>query len=88
MRSFFSLRSDLPRIVPLMRHPNVPLWAKGAAIAVAVLIISPLNVLGDIPFLGFLDDAALLGLLVHFFVSFAQQRIVAEEKNVTPVRSF
>jgi len=64
------------------------MWTKAAAVLAALLIISPLNILGDIPFLGFLDDAALLGLLVHFFVSFAQQRIVEEEKNVTPVRSF
>ncbi len=81
---FYSLRSDLPRLLPLMRDGRVPLWAKAVAVLAAVAVISPLNIFGDIPFLGFLDDAALLGLVVHFFVSFALRHAVVE-KNVTPV---
>jgi uncharacterized membrane protein YkvA (DUF1232 family) len=47
-----------------------------------VLIISPIDVFGDIPVLGMLDDALLLTILCSAFVWLAT-RIV--EKNVTPV---
>jgi uncharacterized membrane protein YkvA (DUF1232 family) len=54
-----------------MRHPAVPLHLKIIAAALALLIISPLNLLGDIPFLGLFDDVALLGLLAGWFVGMA-----------------
>jgi uncharacterized membrane protein YkvA (DUF1232 family) len=38
------------------------------ALVAAVFILSPLNILGDIPLLGILDDAALLALLAAWFV--------------------
>ena len=47
----------------LMRHPDVPLHLKLITVAAALVIISPLNILGDIPFLGIFDDVALLALL-------------------------
>jgi uncharacterized membrane protein YkvA (DUF1232 family) len=36
-------------------------------VAAAVLVISPLNILGDIPLLGMLDDAGLLTLVMLWF---------------------
>ncbi len=65
---------ELPRVVPLMRSSAVPLWVKLAAVLAAIFVISPLNFLGDIPLLGFLDDAALLAFVMHFFVKFAERR--------------
>jgi uncharacterized membrane protein YkvA (DUF1232 family) len=55
----------------LARHPDVPLYLKLVALAGALLIISPLNILGDIPFLGLFDDVALLSLLAGWFVGVA-----------------
>ena len=55
----------------LMRNPLVPLHLKLIAGALALLIISPVNILGDIPLLGLLDDVALLSLLAGWFVSAA-----------------
>lgn len=55
----------------LMRSPRVPLHLKLGAVALALLIMSPLNLLGDIPFLGLLDDVALLSLLAGWFVGMA-----------------
>ena len=55
----------------LMRSPLVPLHLKIVAGALALLIISPLNILGDIPFLGLFDDVALLGLLAGWFTGAA-----------------
>ena len=37
------------------------------AIAACLFIISPLNLLGDIPLLGIFDDAALLGFVLTWF---------------------
>ncbi len=78
---------ELPRVLPLFRDARVPLVAKIAAIFAGLFIISPLNVLGDIPLLGFLDDAALLLFVVHTFVRFAEDRLVAAPMKAADVRT-
>ena len=55
----------------LMRHPGVPLHLKLMAGVGTLLILSPLNILGDIPFLGLFDDVALLALLAGWFTGAA-----------------
>ena len=55
----------------LMRRPEVPLHLKLIAGIMALLILSPVNILGDIPLLGLLDDVALLSLLAGWFVGAA-----------------
>jgi len=40
-----------------------------------LLVLSPLNILGDIPLLGIVDDAALLALPVGWFVRSAEQYV-------------
>jgi uncharacterized membrane protein YkvA (DUF1232 family) len=57
----------------LMRHPGVPLHLKLIAVGGALVIISPLNILGDIPFLGLFDDVALLALLAGWFTGTASR---------------
>lgn len=74
LRTLSAARHELPRVLPLLRSAGVPLWAKAALIAAALLVVSPLNILGDIPFFGFFDDAALLLLVLHTFVRFAEDR--------------
>lgn len=71
------------RMLPLMRDERVPLAMKAGTAMLALLIISPLDVFGDIPVLGLLDDAVLLTLLCSAFVWLATRLV---EKNVTPVR--
>jgi uncharacterized membrane protein YkvA (DUF1232 family) len=68
--------AEVPRLVPLMRDVRVPLWSKIATAVVALLVISPLNLFGDIPGLGFIDDATMLLFVVHVFVNFAERRAV------------
>lgn len=80
-RLLFSAARNFRRAWPLMRDERVPAGLKIATSAIALLIISPLDVFADIPVLGFLDDAVLLTLLCMFFVWLATQTI---EKNVTP----
>jgi uncharacterized membrane protein YkvA (DUF1232 family) len=71
----------------LMRHPVVPLHLKLVAAAAALVIISPLNVLGDIPFLGLFDDIALLALLAGWFTGAASRyaNAITIEGELVPV---
>lgn len=69
-----TLQRQVPRVLPLMKDAGVPLWAKVLAIGAAVLIVSPLDILSDIPIVGFFDDAVLLGFVVNAFVRFAESR--------------
>ncbi|HEY8314812.1 MAG TPA: hypothetical protein VIG51_11690 [Candidatus Baltobacteraceae bacterium] len=81
LRTLFLARQGITRVVPLMRDERVPLKLKLLAAALALFILSPLNVLGDIPLLGFFDDAALLLLLSTWFVNQASKQV---EKPVVP----
>jgi uncharacterized membrane protein YkvA (DUF1232 family) len=64
-------RGALPRVVPLLRDARVPLGLKAAAVGGALLVVSPLDVFGDVPELGFVDDALLLALIASGFVALA-----------------
>jgi uncharacterized membrane protein YkvA (DUF1232 family) len=81
-RLVFSAVRSFRRAWPLIRDERVPAGLKVTTGALALLIISPLDIFGDIPVLGLLDDAVLLSLLCMLFVWLATQSI---EKNVTPV---
>ena len=84
LRALFLARRNFLRVLPLMRDPRVPIGLRITVIALALFIVSPLNVLGDIPLIGFLDDAALLALLATWFVSRAD---VYAADPMRPVRS-
>jgi len=55
----------------LIRDARVPLRLKLTAVAALLFILSPLNILGDIPLLGIADDAVLIALLLSWFVRVA-----------------
>lgn len=82
-RLFFFAAKNIKRAWPLIRDKRVPAGLKAVTGVLALLIISPLDVFGDIPVLGVLDDAVLLTLLCMLFVWLGTQAL---EKNVTPVR--
>lgn len=73
LKFLFVSRRTLARIPLLVRSERVPLRLKLIALALALFIVSPLNLLGDIPLLGIADDAALLALLVQWFVRSAER---------------
>jgi len=86
---------SLPRyaslVVRLARDVRVPVALKAGALILALMIVSPFDLLGDIPVIGMLDDAALLFLLADLFVRFCPHDVVVEHqaavgllKNVTP----
>ena len=67
-RLLLTSRRTLGRAYALARDVRVPLRLKLLAGFGALFILSPLNLLGDIPLLGLFDDAALLALLLGWFV--------------------
>lgn len=69
----FTSRRSLARIPALVQSARVPMRLKLIALALALFILSPLNILGDIPLLGIVDDMALLALLVNWFVRTAER---------------
>jgi uncharacterized membrane protein YkvA (DUF1232 family) len=82
-RLFYVAVSSAKRAWPLLRDERVPRGLKVVTAILALLIVSPLDVFGDIPVLGVLDDAVLLSLLCMLFVWLATQAV---QRNVTPVR--
>jgi uncharacterized membrane protein YkvA (DUF1232 family) len=79
LRLLFVAKAAIFRTFPLLRDSRVPLVLKLVTAAIALLVVSPIDVFSDIPVLGALDDAALLMLLCMWFVSQAG-------KHVEPVR--
>jgi uncharacterized membrane protein YkvA (DUF1232 family) len=75
LRYFHLLRAwrSFGTALRLMRDPRVPVHLKLIVAAMALLIVSPLNLLGDIPFLGLFDDVALLSLLAGWFAAAASR---------------
>ena len=72
---FLVAKTAILRTVPLVRDARVPLPLKLIAAAIALLVISPIDIFSDIPVLGALDDAALLTLLCVWFVSQASRHV-------------
>jgi uncharacterized membrane protein YkvA (DUF1232 family) len=70
-RTLIRAKTSLLRVVPLMRDARVPGVLKWGAGALALLVVSPLDLFGDIPLLGLLDDTALLSILAVAFVALA-----------------
>ena len=75
LRLLLAAKAAIFRTVPLIRDARVPLSLKLVAAVIGLLIISPLDLFGDIPVLGALDDAALLTLLCMWFVSRAARHV-------------
>ena len=82
-KTISTARRELPRVLPLLRDARIPLRMKIAAGLAALFIISPLNILGDIPLLGFLDDAALLLFLAHWFVGYGERTLAKSSATET-----
>jgi uncharacterized membrane protein YkvA (DUF1232 family) len=71
----YRIRRTMLDAFRLLRDPLVPLRLKLIALGLALLILSPLNILGDIPFLGLIDDVALLTMLAGWFAGAAARHI-------------
>ncbi|MGB8150492.1 MAG: DUF1232 domain-containing protein [Candidatus Cybelea sp.] len=74
-RLLLAAKTAIFRTVPLVRDARVPTSLKLIAAAIALLVISPIDVFSDIAVLGALDDAALLTLLCMWFVAQASKHV-------------
>jgi len=93
VKSLWALRRNAARVARLFLDQRVPLPLKAATALAGLLIVSPIDLFGDIPLLGILDDTMLLVLLGWLFLRFCPPDVVAEHgaalaasrvKNVTP----
>ena len=91
----WALRRNAAATVRLFFDRRVSLPLKISALVGALLILSPIDLFGDIPVLGALDDFALLALLAALFVRLAPRDAVTDcfggynrigLKNITPKR--
>ncbi len=74
----YRIRRTMLDAYRMLRNPLVPLRLKLIALGLAVLILSPLNILGDIPLLGLVDDVALMSMLAGWFVRAAARHDAAQ----------
>lgn len=84
LRLLLAAKTSIVRTVPLMRDARVPIALKTITGVAAIAILSPLDLFGDIPVLGVLDDAALLSLLCWAFVRFASRHVERETVALSP----
>ncbi len=93
LKFFWGVRKYAARLGRLFLDRRVSPSLKVLTGLGALLVISPIDVLSDIPFVGAFDDLALLALLAMMFVRFCPPNVVAEYfdpaggprlKNVTP----
>ena len=92
-KMFWALRRKAARVARLFFDQRVHVGLKASTALAALLIISPLDIFGDVPGLGLVDDTALLMMLAWLFVRLCPADVVAEHfgppvgrslKNVTP----
>lgn len=86
LRLLAAAKSSILRTFPLMGDARVPVVLKVGTVALGIAIVSPIDLFGDIPVLGMLDDAALLTLLCMAFVHLAGRHVLTvpvEMRRVT-----
>ncbi len=58
------LRMSLGAIYLALKKKETPLWLKLATIGTVIYILSPVDLIPDIPIIGYLDDVTLLSFLI------------------------
>jgi uncharacterized membrane protein YkvA (DUF1232 family) len=77
------LRSALTLYV-LLKESDIPVWAKGSAIAALVYFISPIDAIPDFLPGGYVDDLAMMALLLGQLNVFVDKTTVAEVNRLLP----
>lgn len=85
LTTLLKAKRGLFSVLPLMRDTRVPLALKLITGAIAVVIVSPVDLLGDIPILGVLDDGVLLTLLCMWFAGQAGKHLIAAQPEPVAV---
>lgn len=80
---------SLTALLPLLRDPRIPFWAKAAIPAVAAAyVISPVDLVPDfLVGVGQIDDIGVILLAASASVAFLQKFFVNQEPEPAPARS-
>lgn len=64
------------------RHPKLPLAGRLMLIGMAIYVISPIDFIPDaLPVLGWLDDLALISLILPLLLKLLPQEVIAEARR-------
>ena len=58
------LLASIEAIILALKKKETPVWLKLSVIATAIYIVMPIDLIPDIPFIGYLDDLTLLSIMV------------------------
>ncbi|GEM_PF-5860043 len=58
------LIASIQAIILALKKKETPVWLKLSVIATAIYIISPIDLIPDIPFIGYIDDLTLLSIMI------------------------
>lgn len=78
LKTLWALRKQAARVGRLFLDQRVPLSLKMLTGFGALLVMSPVDLLGDIPVIGAVDDTLLLVGLAWLFVKLCPPAVVAE----------
>lgn len=72
------LRGDARQLWFALRHPGAPGWLKLGTAAIALYVLSPVDLLPDvIPFVGLVDDIVLVPLAIRWLLKRLPPEIAA-----------
>ena len=76
MRRLLQFRAELVTLWQAFFAPETPVWIKGLMLLIPAYLISPIDLIPDfIPFVGWLDDAIVIPLMVGLIVRLLPQRV-------------
>ena len=76
-RFWNALRMEGRMVFGLVLRRGTPWWFRLAAIAPILYVLSPVDLIPDVPFLGYIDDAAIMALTPKFW-NWLMQRLPRE----------
>lgn len=63
------LRGDARKLWFALRHPQAPGWLKWGTAAIALYLVSPIDLIPDVlPFIGVMDDLVLVPLAIRWLL--------------------
>jgi uncharacterized membrane protein YkvA (DUF1232 family) len=92
IQAILRLPNLLRLTVPLLRDRRVPLWQRASVVGLVLLILSPIDIIGDIPVVGQFWDFTLAVTVLDAFIKTAPAEVVNEHitalglQNKIPLR--
>lgn len=64
----------------LLQDNRIPLWTRSIPVLVAIYVISPVDLIPDVPIIGWIDDVAVLMGGLRLFESLVPDYIIYEHR--------